>query len=249
MLAEEGYDVVGVTCSSTITARLLRKKGACCAGRDIHDARRVAEAMGFPHYVLDYENMFREAVIDGICRCLSGRCNPGSLHPLQRTCEVQGSAGDGQGSGCRLHGDGSLHSAQDGGGGARISRGGGCEPGPELFPVLDHGRAILLSAFSSGRVSSKAETRALAHALRIARRRQTRQSGHLLCPDKRRLCGGHRKLRPGSADPGEIVDCTGHVLGTHRGVIHYTIGQRKGLGIGGLEEPITCVKLDPATVA
>jgi tRNA-specific 2-thiouridylase len=64
MLAEEGYDVVGVTLQLYDHGAALAKKGACCAGRDIHDARRVAEEMGFPHYVLDYENTFREAVID-----------------------------------------------------------------------------------------------------------------------------------------------------------------------------------------
>ena len=97
MLAEEGYDVVGVTLQLYDHGAALAKKGACCAGRDIHDARRVAETMGFPHYVLDYENTFREAVIEEFADAyLAGR-DAGALHPLQRTGEVQGPAGHRQG--------------------------------------------------------------------------------------------------------------------------------------------------------
>jgi tRNA-specific 2-thiouridylase len=95
VLAEEGYDVVGVTLQLYDHGAALAKKGACCAGRDIHDARRVAEAMGFPHYVLDYENTFREAVIDEFADSYLAGATPGALHPLQRAGEVQGPAGNG----------------------------------------------------------------------------------------------------------------------------------------------------------
>ena len=110
-LAEEGYDVVGVTLQLYDHGAALAKKGACCAGVDIHDARRVAEEMGFPHYVLDYENIFKDAVIDEFADSYLAGATPVPLHPVQRAGEVQGPAGDSPGPGRRLHGDRALHSA------------------------------------------------------------------------------------------------------------------------------------------
>ena len=113
-LSEQGYDVVGVTLQLYDHGAALAKKGACCAGIDIHDARRVAEERGFPHYVLDYENIFKDAVIDEFADSYLAKRHAGALHPLQRAREVQGSVGNRQGSGGRLHGHRSLYPAQDG---------------------------------------------------------------------------------------------------------------------------------------
>ncbi|MGB7263258.1 MAG: tRNA 2-thiouridine(34) synthase MnmA [Albidovulum sp.] len=244
MLAEEGYDVVGVTLQLYDHGAALAKKGACCAGQDINDARRVAEAMGFPHYVLDYENMFREAVIDEFADAyLAGatpvpciRCNErvkfkdllATARDLDADCMATGHY---------------------------IQRKMGAD-GPELHSAADPNRDQSYFLFSTtaeqldylrfplGHLPSKAETRALAakYGLSVADK-----------PDSQDICfvpnGNYasviEKLRPGAADPGEIVDMNGAVLGTHKGVIHYTIGQRRGLGIGGLEDPLYVVKLDP----
>ncbi|MFE3839170.1 tRNA 2-thiouridine(34) synthase MnmA [Pseudogemmobacter sonorensis] len=244
MLKEEGYDVVGVTLQLYDHGAALAKKGACCAGRDIHDARRVAEAMGFPHYVLDYENTFREAVIEEFADAyLAGatpvpciRCNErvkfkdllATAKDLEADCMATGHY---------------------------IQRKTGAT-GPELHSAADPNRDQSYFLFSTtaeqlaflrfplGHLHSKAETRALAqkYGLPVADK-----------PDSQDICfvpnGNYasviEKLRPGAADPGEIVDMAGNVLGRHRGVIHYTIGQRKGLGIGGLEEPLYVVRLDP----
>ncbi|MCW3780140.1 tRNA 2-thiouridine(34) synthase MnmA [Defluviimonas salinarum] len=246
MLAEEGYDVVGVTLQLYDHGAALAKKGACCAGQDIHDARRVAEAMGFPHYVLDYENMFREAVIDEFADAyLAGatpvpciRCNErvkfkdllATAKDLDADCMATG------------------HYIQ-----RKIG-----PNGPELHAAADPNRDQSYFLFSTtpeqlaylrfplGHLASKAETRALAakYGLSVADK-----------PDSQDICfvpnGNYasviEKLRPGAADPGEIVDLEGNVLGEHRGVIHYTIGQRRGLGIGGLADPLYVVKLDPET--
>jgi tRNA-specific 2-thiouridylase len=245
MLAEEGYDVVGVTLQLYDHGAALAKKGACCAGRDIHDARRVAETMGFPHYVLDYENTFREAVIEEFADAyLSGatpvpciRCNErvkfkdllATAKDLDADCMATGHY---------------------------IQRKLG-PFGPELHQAADPARDQSYFLFSTtaeqldflrfplGHLGSKAETRALAakYGLPVADK-----------PDSQDICfvpnGDYaaviEKLRPGAADPGEIVDLDGRVLGQHRGVIHYTIGQRKGLGIGGLGEPLYVTALDPA---
>jgi tRNA-specific 2-thiouridylase len=242
-LAAEGYDVVGVTLQLYDHGAALKKKGACCAGQDIHDARRVAEAMGFPHYVLDYENVFREAVIDEFAESyLAGatpvpciRCNErvkfkdllATARDLEADCMATGHYIR------RLEGPAGpeLHRAADP---AR-------DQSYFLFSTTPEQLAFL--RFPLGGLASKAETRALAarHGLVVADK-----------PDSQDICfvpnGDYaaviEKLRPGAADPGEIVHVDGRVLGTHPGVIHFTVGQRRGLGIGGLDEPLYVVRLD-----
>lgn len=246
MLAEEGYDVVGVTLQLYDHGAALAKKGACCAGLDIHDARRVAEEMGFPHYVLDYENIFKDAVIDEFADSYLAGATP---VPCIRCNE-------------RVKFKDLLETARDLDAdcmatGHYIQR----KPGPrkaELHAATDAARDQSYFLFSTtqaqldflrfplGHLASKAETRALAakYGLAVADK-----------PDSQDICfvpdGNYaaviEKLRPGAADPGEIVDMEGTVLGTHRGVIHYTIGQRRGLGIGGRADPLYVVKLDPDT--
>ncbi len=245
MLADQGYDVVGVTLQLYDHGAALAKKGACCAGRDIHDARRVAETMGFPHYVLDYENTFRAAVIEEFADAyLAGatpvpciRCNErvkfkdllATARDLDADCMATG------------------HYIQ-----RKLGR------TPELHKAADSARDQSYFLFSTtpdqldylrfplGHLMSKAETRALAarYGLSVADK-----------PDSQDICfvpnGNYaaviEKLRPGAAEPGDIVDLAGTVIGAHRGVIHYTIGQRKGLRLGGLEDPVYVVKLDADT--
>jgi len=244
-LAHEGYDVVGVTLQLYDHGAALAKKGACCAGRDIHDARRVAETMGFPHYVLDYENTFRAAVIDEFADSyLSGatpvpciRCNERvkfkdlleTAKDLEADCMATGHYIQ------RKMGPekAELHSAADA---AR-------DQSYFLFSTTQDQLNYL--RFPLGHLTSKAQTRALAarHGLSVADK-----------PDSQDICfvpdGNYaaviEKLRPGAADPGRIVDVEGRDLGEHRGVIHYTVGQRRGLGIGGLDEPLYVVRLDVA---
>lgn len=243
VLADEGYDVVGVTLQLYDHGAALSKKGACCAGIDIHDARRVAEEKGFPHYVLDYENIFQDAVIDEFADSyLAGatpvpciRCNErvkfkdlletakdldadcmATGHYIQRKMGARGAE---------------LHSAAD----ARRDQ------SYFLFSTTEEQLDYL--RFPLGHLPNKDATRALAaeYGLAVADK-----------PDSQDICfvpnGDYasviEKLRPGAAEPGDIVDPDGKVLGQHNGVIHYTIGQRRGLGIGGLSDPIYVVKLD-----
>ena len=245
VLAEQGYDVVGVTLQLYDHGAALAKKGACCAGRDIEDARRVAETMGFPHYVLDYENMFRAAVIEEFADAYLAGSTP---VPCIR-CNERVKFKDLLATARDLNADCMAT-------GHYIQRKAGLA-GPELHMAADAARDQSYFLFSTtaaqldflrfplGHLGSKAETRALAlrYGLPVADK-----------PDSQDICfvpnGNYaaviEKLRPGSADPGDIVDLQGRVLGQHRGVIHYTIGQRKGLGLGGLEDPLYVVRLDPA---
>ncbi|WP_294222375.1 tRNA 2-thiouridine(34) synthase MnmA [uncultured Shimia sp.] len=242
-LADEGYDVVGVTLQLYDHGAALAKKGACCAGIDIHDARRVAEEKGFPHYVLDYENIFQDAVIDEFADSYLGGATP---VPCIRCNE-------------RVKFKDLLETAKDleadcMATGHYIQRKLG-EDGPELHSAADANRDQSYFLFSTtpeqldylrfplGHLPNKDSTRALAaeYGLAVADK-----------PDSQDICfvpnGDYasviEKLRPGAAEPGDIVDNEGNVLGTHNGVIHYTIGQRRGLGIGGLSTPLYVVKLD-----
>ncbi len=243
MLADQGYDVVGVTLQLYDHGAALAKKGACCAGRDIHDARRVAESMGFPHYVLDYENAFRDAVIDEFADSYLAGATP---VPCIR-CNERVKFTDLMNTARDLEADCMAT-------GHYIQRKVG-DFGPELHSAADANRDQSYFLFSTtptqldylrfplGHLPSKDATRALA-----------RQYGLALAdkPDSQDICfvpnGNYaaviEKLRPGAAEPGEIVDIEGQVLGTHEGVIHYTIGQRRGLGIGGLADPLYVVRLD-----
>ncbi|WP_114285673.1 tRNA 2-thiouridine(34) synthase MnmA [Candidatus Halocynthiibacter alkanivorans] len=242
-LAEQGYDVIGVTLQLYDHGAALAKKGACCAGRDIHDARRVAEEMGFPHYVLDYENIFQDAVIDEFADSYLAGATP---VPCIRCNE-------------RVKFKDLLQTAKDLDAdcmatGHYIQRKMGAN-GPELHSATDANRDQSYFLFSTkpdqleylrfplGHLASKAETRALAakYGLSVADK-----------PDSQDICfvpnGNYasviEKLRPGAAEPGDIVDTEGKVLAQHNGVLHYTIGQRRGLGIGGLADPLYVVRLD-----
>ena len=244
MLAEQGYDVVGVTLQLYDHGAALAKKGACCAGRDIHDARRVAETMGFPHYVLDYENTFREAVMEDFADAYLAGATPVPCIRCNERVKFKDLLATAKDLNADCMATGHYIQRKIGG-------------GPELHMATDANRDQSYFLFSTtpdqldylrfplGHLASKGETRALAakYGLPVADK-----------PDSQDICfvpnGNYaaviEKLRPGAADPGDIVDLAGNVLGTHRGVIHYTIGQRKGLGIGGLEDPIYVVTLDPA---
>ena len=243
LLADQGYDVVGVTLQLYDHGAALAKKGACCAGIDIHDARRVAEERGFPHYVLDYENIFKDAVIDEFADSYLGgatpvpciRCNERvkfkdlleTAKDLEADCMATGHYIQ------RKLGDNGaeLHSAAD------ASR----DQSYFLFSTTPEQLNFL--RFPLGHLPSKDATRALAaeYGLSVADK-----------PDSQDICfvpnGDYasviEKLRPGAGQPGDIVDTEGNVLGTHNGVIHYTIGQRRGLGIGGLSDPLYVVRLD-----
>ncbi|MFL4470982.1 tRNA 2-thiouridine(34) synthase MnmA [Tateyamaria armeniaca] len=242
-LKAQGYDVVGVTLQLYDHGAALAKKGACCAGIDIHDARRVAEEMGFPHYVLDYENVFKDAVIDEFADSYLGGATP---VPCIRCNE-------------RVKFKDLLETAKDleadcMATGHYIQRKMG-DAGPELHGAADANRDQSYFLFSTtpdqldylrfplGHLPSKDDTRALAakYGLSVADK-----------PDSQDICfvpnGDYaaviRKLRPEAAAPGDIVDTEGRVLAQHDGVINYTIGQRRGLGIGGLADPLYVVKLD-----
>ena len=245
LLKEEGYDVIGITLQLYDHGAMVNKKGACCAGQDIHDARRVAEAIGIPHYVLNYESKFKEAVMDDfVDTYLAGetpipcvKCNQSvKFKDLLQTARELGA--DCMATGHYVQRD------ESGGKGIMLKA---ADPARDqsyfLFATTQEQLDFL--RFPLGHLKSKEETRALAarFGLQVADK-----------PDSQDICfvpsGGYakviEKLRPGALDSGDIVHVDGTVLGRHEGIINYTVGQRRGIGVGGTEEPLYVVKLDAA---
>ena len=243
MLAEEGYDVVGVTLQLYDHGAALAKKGACCAGIDIHDARRVAEQMGFPHYVLDYENIFRDAVIDEFAESYLGGATPVPCIRCNERVKFKDLLETAKDLDADCMATGHYIQRMVGDQGAELDSAADANRDQSYFLFSTTPEQLDYLRFPLGHLKSKAETRELAakYGLSVADK-----------PDSQDICfvpdGNYasviEKLRPGAAEPGEIVHADGRVLGEHRGVIHYTIGQRRGLGIGGLTEPLYVVKLD-----
>ena len=244
LLKQAGYDVVGITLQLYDHGEAIRRKGACCAGQDIHDARRAASAIGIPHYVLDFESRFREAVIDQfVDSYLAGEtpipcvtCNRTVKFAdlLARSRELDAAVlATGHYVESRARGDGS---------GRR-----------DMFTPADLARdqSYFLFATTQDQIDylrfplgalSKAETRAIAAGLGLEVADKPDSQDICFVPD-----GDYaaliRKLRPQGVEPGDIVDLEGRVLGRHDGIIHYTIGQRRGLGIAG-SEPLYVVRID-----
>lgn len=243
MLAKEGYDVVGITLQLYDHGEAVKKKGACCAGQDIYDARRVAEMIGFPHYVLDYESRFKNSVVDEFADSyLRGetpipcvRCNQevkfkdllqtardlnadclATGHYVQRVLGADGRA--------------QLHKPHD------LTR----DQSYFLFGTTQEQLDFL--RFPLGGMP-KSETRKLAEEFGLVVADK---------PDSQDICfvpqGKYvdvvTRLRPHAQTPGDIVHMDGTVMGRHNGIINYTIGQRRGLDVGGQEEPLYVVRLE-----
>ncbi len=242
-LAAQGYDVVGITLQLYDHGAALAKKGACCAGRDIHDARRVAEEMGFPHYVLDYEDTFRASVIDEFADSYLAGATPVPCIRCNERVKFRDLLETAKDLDADCMATGHYIRREPGARGAELHRAADPDRDQSYFLFSTTADQLDYLRFPLGGLATKAETRALAqrHGLGVADK-----------PDSQDICfvpnGDYaaviEKLRPGAADPGEIVHVDGRVLGEHGGVIHYTVGQRRGLGIGGLSEPLYVVKLD-----
>ena len=244
LLKQAGFDVVGITLQLYDHGEAVRRKGACCAGQDIHDARRAASAIGIPHYVLDFESRFKEAVIDEFVESYLGGETPIPCVTCNRTVkfadlltrsqELDAAVlATGHYVESRARGDGSAR--RDMFTPADLSRDQSYFLFATTQPQLDYLR------FPLGTLT-KAETRAIAAELGLAVADKPDSQDICFVPD-----GDYaaliRKLRPEGVEPGEIVDLDGRVLGQHEGIIHFTIGQRRGLGIAGAE-PLYVVKID-----
>ena len=249
LLHEEGYDVVGITLQLYDYGKSSLNSRSCCAGQDVYDAKHVADRLNIPHYVLDYEETFKKDVIDNFVEsyvkgetpipCVT--CNQTvKFRDLLQTAREIGGDVIATGHYIRL-----------------VNR----TQGQELHRAVDASRdqSYFLFATTKSQLNflrfplgglAKNEVRSLAKRYDLINAEK---------PDSQDICfvpqGNYssviERLKPGASEPGEIVDLEGKVLGRHKGIINYTIGQRKGLGIGGRSgdsedgKPLYVIKLDP----
>src|SRR5271155_3553532 len=242
LLQSEGYDVVGITLQLYDHGAATHRKGACCAGRDIHDARAVAERIGIPHYVLDYEDRFKEAVIDRFAESYVAGETPVPCVECNQSIKFRDLLETARELGAKVLATGHYVASRAlPGGGRALYRAREAERDQSYFLfATTHGQLDLLRFPLGDR--TKAETRELARRFDLSV--ADKQDSQDICF----VPTGHyaeviERLRPGAAGPGDIVDLDGRVLGHHDGIIHFTVGQRRGLGIAA-GTPLYVVRLD-----
>jgi tRNA-specific 2-thiouridylase len=249
LLKEQGYDVVGVTLQLYDHGVAVGKTGACCAGQDIQDARQVAERLSIPHYVLDYESRFRAEVMESFADAYARGETPVPCIACNRTVKFRDLLKTARELGAEALATGHY-----------VRRVMG-EAGPELHRGADPARDQSYFLFGTTREQldflrfplgdlPKRETRALAGRFDLVVADK---------PDSQDICfvpnGNYasvvQKLRPEAVEPGDIIDMAGSVVGRHEGIVRYTVGQRRGLALGGRDgtdnDPLYVVRLEPAT--
>jgi tRNA-specific 2-thiouridylase len=245
LLADAGYDVVGITLQLYDHGAATHRKGACCAGRDIHDARAVAARIGIPHYVLDYESRFKEAVIDRFAQSYLLGETPVPCVECNQSIKFRDLLETARELGAKFLATGHYVASRVlPAGGRALYRAREAERDQSYFLFATTPVQLDLLRFPLGD-RTKAETRELARRFGLAV--ADKQDSQDICF----VPTGHyaeviERLRPGAAGPGEIVDGEGRVLGEHDGIIHFTVGQRRGLGVA-TGSPLYVVRLDAAT--
>lgn len=249
LLFEQGYDVVGVTLQLYDYGAAVAKKGACCAGQDIYDARRVAENLGFPHYVLNYEDNFKQSVIDGFVESYLQGETPIPCVKCNQTVKFRDllRVAHDLGADCMATGHYIQRIVNPDTGVAELHRAADVTKDQSYFLFATTQEQLDFLRFPLGGWD-KSVTRAHADRLGLVNAAK---------PDSQDICfvpnGDYaavvKKIAPQAAAPGDIVHIDGRKLGEHTGIVNYTIGQRKGLGIGGghndANDPFYVVKIDP----
>jgi tRNA-uridine 2-sulfurtransferase len=243
LLKRQGYDVVGITLQLYDHGHAIGRKGACCAGQDIHDARRVADRLAIPHYVLDYESRFRREVMEDFAASYASGETPIPCVRCNQRVKFRDLLGTARELGAEALATGHYARRVEGSGGAELHRARDLDRDQSYFLFATTAEQLAYLRFPLGDLT-KARTRALAAECDLPVAAKPDSQDICFVPDGR-YAGVVERLRPGAAEPGEIRHIDGRLLGRHDGVINFTIGQRRGMGIAGAE-PLYVLRLDAA---
>jgi tRNA-specific 2-thiouridylase len=245
LLKSQGYDVVGITLQLYDHGAATHRKGACCAGRDIHDARDVAERIGIPHYVLDYESRFRESVIDNFAASYASGETPVPCIECNRSVKFRDLLATARDLGAQALATGHYVASRRLADGSRaMVCAADADRDQSYFLFATTQEQLDYLRFPLGDMS-KPQTRELARQFDLSV--ADKQDSQDICfVPSGRYTDVIERLKPNALEPGEIVDMDGHVIGRHDGIIHFTIGQRRGLGIAA-SAPLYVIKLDAVT--
>lgn len=242
LLAEQGHDVVGITLQLYPHDRTPARKGACCAGEDVRDARAVAERIGIPHYVLAYEDRFRADVMEPFAASYARGETPVPCVLCNQTVKFRDLLAVANDLGADALATGHYVQRIDGPNGAELHRAADSSRDQSYFLFATTHEQLARLRFPLGAMR-KDETRALAQRFGLPVADKADSQDICFVPD-RDYARVVERLHPGAAEPGEIVDLDGRAIGRHGGIIQFTVGQRRGLP-GGSAEPLFVVALDP----
>jgi tRNA-specific 2-thiouridylase len=241
LLARAGYDVIGVTLQLYDHGAAIQKKGACCAGQDIHDARSAADAIGIPHYVLDYESRFKEQVIEEFADAYLRGETPVPCIRCNQTVKFRDLLDVARDLGAQAMATGHYVRREMGPAGAQLRRAADPARDQSYFLFATTAEQLDYLRFPLGDLP-KSEVRRAAAELGLAIAEKPDSQDICFVPEGRYTTVIDR-LRPQGAEPGDIVHLDGRVLGRHEGVTRYTVGQRRGLNVA-VGDPLFVVKID-----
>ncbi len=243
LAARTGAEVIGVTMQLYDHGAAVQRTGSCCAGQDIYDARTVADRLGIPHYVFDYESRFRDSVIDRFADEYARGRTPIPCIACNQGVKFTDLLSFAKELGADCLATGHYVRRMVGANGPELHRGSDPARDQSYFLFATTREQLDFVRFPLGDMP-KAAVREVARELALAVADKPDSQDICFVPDGD-YASVVKKVRPEAAEPGEIVDTQGRVLGQHRGLIHFTVGQRRGLEIGGQAEPLYVVRLEP----
>ena len=241
LMRRAGHDVIGITLQLYDHGQATGRKGSCCAGQDVHDARRVAQALEIPHYVLDYEGRFAETVMDAFAESYVAGQTPIPCVTCNQQIKFQDLLETAKDLGADVLATGHYIQRRDGPCGPELLRAKDAERDQSYFLFATTREQLRHLWFPLGGLP-KAQVREFARDMGLAVAEKADSQDICFVPTGR-YTGVIERLKPGASKPGNIVHVDGRRLGRHDGIINYTIGQRRGLKIAG-SHPLFVVRLD-----